>query len=217
MSDKIDLKGNYLPFYGYTVICMVSDRKGAPTHWEEYLQKAPTLRAHMAPLPSSSYHATIYDIFTQRKVPARYTSKSGLVPSSHWSSAYNMLQQDMSLAEDVCEKVKGNIQFLKKQFIIGCHPGNSIMIEGTLSNSEEVSIIEGELKNIFGDIGKSVIVHHITLGYIFKEVGDDDLKRIKEELKNLWDKVHDEIFLDTPSVHYFETMTEFLPFKDVPK
>ncbi|KAK3764318.1 hypothetical protein RRG08_008800 [Elysia crispata] len=195
---------------------MVSDRKGAPTRWEEYLQKAPTLRAHMAPLPASSYHATIYNIFTQRKVPSRYTPKSGLVPSSHWTSTYNMLQQDMKLAENVCGMVKGNIKFLKKQFKIGRYPGSGINIQGTLSISKEVSVIEGKLKDIFGDIGKPVQVHHINFGYIFKETGDDDLKRINEELQTLWDQVPDEILLDIPHVCYFETMKEFLPLKDIP-
>ncbi|KAK3764319.1 hypothetical protein RRG08_008801 [Elysia crispata] len=197
---------------------MVSDRKGAPTRCEEYLQKAPTLRAHMAPLPASSYtyHATIYNIFTQRKVPSRYTSKSGLVPSSHWTSTHNMLQQDMKLAENVCGKVKGNIKFLKKQFKIGHHPGSGISIRGTLSMSEEVSVIEGKLREVFVDVGNPIEVHHIALGYIFKEIGDDDLKRINEELQKLWDQVPDEILLDIPHVCYFETMKEFLPLKDIP-
>ena len=214
--DKIDFEGNYLPFYGYTIISMVSDRKGAPTRWEEYLQKAPTLRAHMAPLPASSYHATIYNIFTQRKVPSRYTSKSGLVPSSHWTSSHRMLQQDMSHAQDVCKKVKGNIKFLKTRINKHRHPGSAISIRGTLSMSEEVSVIEGKLREIFVDIGNPIKFHHITLGYIFKEIGDDDFKRINEELQKLWDQVPDEILLDIPNVYYFETMKEFLPLKDIP-
>ncbi|RUS84847.1 hypothetical protein EGW08_007388 [Elysia chlorotica] len=214
MSDKIDSEGNYRPFYGYTVICMVSDLNGMPRLCEDFLQKAPTLQAHMSPLPASSYHATIYDIFTQRDVPTRYTSKSGLVPSPHWTCVYSNLQQDMAQAQDDCEKVKSDWKFHKSEFNIG---SQAILIEGTVSNSAELSMVEGKLKENFGDIGKTVKRHHITLGYIFKEFGEEDLKKMKKELQILWEQVPNEILLDAPNVCYFESMTEFLRFRNLQK
>ncbi|GFO12837.1 2H-phosphodiest domain-containing protein [Plakobranchus ocellatus] len=214
-SDKIDSEGNYMPFYGYTVICMVSDRTGVPQQWTEFLEKAPVLRAHMSPLPASSYHATLYDIFTQRKVPERYTPRSGSVPSVHWTRAHNTLGKDMEVAQSKCEEVKGKIYFVKKNLKWKRHIGNSVIIEGTLTNMEEVSATESNMKQIFHEIGKPVQVHHITLGYVYKEIDDHASQAMEEELKGLWPLIQDHILLERPNVYYFETMKEFLPVKEL--
>ena len=214
-SDKVDHEGNYLPFYGYTCVCMVGDRLGAPQKCEEFIKESSVLRSYMSPLPASSYHATIYDIFTQRKVPERYSAKSGLVPSLHWTKAYNTLWRDIKLAQDQCEIFKDYITFSKTQLKVGRHPGGAVLIEGTLSMPEKVSALERNLKQIFENIGKPVKVYHITLGYVYKEVGEEAHKKIVEDLSILWDQMPKEILLAKPDICYFETMKEFIPAIDM--
>ncbi|XP_005090431.1 uncharacterized protein LOC101861409 [Aplysia californica] len=207
--EKIDATGKYLPFYGYTIINMVVEQQLHDL--ELFIKSTQTLKKYVSALPSSSYHVTYYDIFSQRKIPEKYLSRSGLVPSNHWTQSMETLYQDLGKAQTFCSELPAANAFVKKQFSLGPSPGQALLLLITLEGDAEVSQLRQKCTTVFGERGKPEF--HMTLGYTYKAIPVDALKLISKELKMLWSIIPDGVQLQKPDVYYFETMEEFLPFK----
>lgn len=69
---KINTNGTYRPFHGYTVVSMVEDDL-SPI--EEFIKNSKYISKYYSALPSSSYHATVYNIWChgQDPLPVQYS------------------------------------------------------------------------------------------------------------------------------------------------
>ncbi|CAL1544017.1 unnamed protein product [Lymnaea stagnalis] len=209
--DKIGLDGHYLPFYGFTIVSMLTDRLQMEDVIK-YIKSTEALSKYLAPLPISSYHVTIFDIFTQRSVPEKYRPKSGLVPSKHWAKALENFRSDMTESQMMCDKIQGQNSFRPNNFKFQPKLGRPLLVEGTITNYQEVTRVRNNLTSLLKkDDGNRVF--HFTLGYIYRDVDRQDLGIIDKELVGLWKLLNTEYELDQPNVYYFETMEEFIPYK----
>jgi len=208
--DKINFDGEYLPFYGYTIISMVNGHYGY-SQIEQFPKKTKTLSKYLAPLPASSYHVTIFDIFCERNVPEKYTPASGKVPSEHWTRAMRYLQEDLTAAKKICASVTKELSFKKTKLHLEKHSGGVFIILGHLTNEDLLSDVRQQLLSIFPHTASPNLKYHLTLGYLFKEIVEGDMENINKELDELWKLINDEYPLQVPRVQFFETMTAFIP------
>ena len=79
-NRKVNIDGTYRPFHGYTVVAMAD---GNFTAIEKYIQNNEVLCKYFSPLPSSSYHMTIFNIWCngQRLLPMQ---KQALIELRQW-------------------------------------------------------------------------------------------------------------------------------------
>ena len=76
---KINNQGEYLPFHGYSAISMCDPDQ--PIHQAEVFIRSSKLSQYFSPLPSTSYHMTIYNIWCIRQKP--------IPPLQRWMDANN--------------------------------------------------------------------------------------------------------------------------------
>ncbi|XP_059146571.1 uncharacterized protein LOC131934547 [Physella acuta] len=209
MSDKISPDGHYLPFYGYTIVSMLTDRYELNQIYDS-IKNTKFLSKFLTPLPISSYHVTIYDIFTQRKIPLKYTSD--LASSMKLSQNSGALKTDLLAAQYICDKIQGGITFKPKNIVFGDGPGRPFIVEGEISNLKELNSARDMFTSLF-DKDDSARIYHMTLGYVHSVVTDHDKAVIMKELQELWQLLQREYSLDRPNVCYFESMREFQPIK----
>lgn len=209
MSDKISQDGHYIPFHGYTIISMLTHRNELSKIYDS-IKNTKFLSKFLTPLPISSYHVTIYDIFTQRKIPMKYTSD--FASSMKLSQNSGALKTDLIAAQYICDKIQGGITFKPKNIVFGDGPGRPFIVEGEISNLKELNTARDMFTSLFNkdDSGR---IYHFTLGYIHSVVTEHDKPVIMKELQELWQLLQDEYRLDQPNVCYFESMEEFQPIK----
>lgn len=207
-EGKINAEGRYIPFWGYTVISMVDKPTAAV---EEYIKSTKTLSQYLTPLPSSSYHVTMYDIFSQRTPLKRYFPKScNIPPVSQWPQVVRKLGSDLSAAQEQCLGVVQNITFFKHNFNLPKAGFRGFLVEGSITNQEEVSKLRNKCSSIF-EKKDGERIFHLTLGYTFRDIDDDAMEKINEELRILWEILPAHYRLKRPNVYYFEKISEFIP------
>lgn len=59
-NKKINKNGSYRPFHGYTVVSMVKDHL---FEIENFIKNSKIISKYFSPLPSSSYHMTVFNIW----------------------------------------------------------------------------------------------------------------------------------------------------------
>lgn len=207
---KINSEGQYVSYSGYTVISLVKDYQRY-LDIEDFIRSSPILSKYMTPLPASSYHVTIFDIFSQRNIPEKYKCTSGPVPSQCWIQVLENLRSDLSAIQKICSNVSEKISFQKIKFNLKMDPGRALGIGGALSNEYLASDIRKQCFLIFPLSRRPIMKYHLTLAYLYKKITVDNMEDIKKELDKLWYLIPLEQSLLQPGVFYFEKISEFTP------
>lgn len=221
-NAKINTNGDYRKFYGWTVISMVeNDLKFI----ENYISKNNTLKNYFSALPSSSYHMTIYNLWSngskllkhQRKFIEQNFSAETVIELKNQSKHIgyfnpngcidNLLYrlyfecQKENVLSKIVLKIK-NVNFT----------GNTIQI--LLEDCEEFSKINSFRNNMISICEKddNMGKYHITLAYKYKTINDEAIIQIKEEIRILNVLLFAQtVTLNRPGVYSFEDMTYFKP------
>lgn len=202
---KVNQKGEYTPFHGWTVISNLNNNLN---FIENYLKNS-ILAKYFSPLPASSYHMTLYNI---------------------WCNGRNLLpQQKQYLKEHKEENLseKCIIQLLEQlQTEIDIHLWNplklhnySIVYSGStlaiLFNTDDNFTEANKIRNIMTDIvgiEDGMDCYHITLCYQYADICKEDVVSLAKEIKILNKMLNGHILeLNKPFVAKFQDMTEFLP------
>jgi hypothetical protein len=198
---KINDQGNYCWFPGVTVVAGVSAE--SLVFWERIqsaLKTVPGLLEHFSPLPTSSYHMTAVNLYTERWD----------MPSGNWASFlshnlpwFNGLHKEIE-SLGFHPKVKADLPLVSSIIYLPIH------LEPTQNSKIH------ELSNKFGIQNRIPEELHITLGYQYKSMSDTYRRvlqhDVQETLKPLLASLASPFELNEPKLCYFNDMTAFIPW-----
>jgi hypothetical protein len=198
---KINDKGEYGRFPGVTVVAAVGE-KNADLWSRIYatLDQSQMIKDHFALLPVSSYHMTTINLFN-----ARYTNQN-------W---HEFIQSKLDWFANLHREIlhssfQPQVVRIQPQFRDGW-----ILLK--LDLPEEQLKANSELASRMGLLDKLPDPqYHITLAYLYNDIDERELPRVKNEFVSLITKVldgyHSPILLNKPLLTYFNDMTAFIPW-----
>ncbi|KAF5288555.1 hypothetical protein FQR65_LT12008 [Abscondita terminalis] len=218
-SWKINEKGEYKPFFGYTIISMIDDPENQLQNIEEYISSS-VISQYYAPLPHCTYHMTLYNIYPFNKDP--------IPPVKKWLLAENeTVPKQAFLPEKVLKyHHAAAVEAIKK------HLGeNSLKIEnvsleisGVIKIKIELSTgQESILKSLREDLAKiyenpdANLKFHLTLAYLYKPIQSMNSDKVLEDLEHLKELVQKfkGFELKRHNVYLFDSMINFMPIESV--
>lgn len=222
-NKKINTNGEYRQLHGWTVIC---DIKNDMKFIENYIKHNNVLSKYFSPLPQSSYHITLYNIWSNGR-PLLYHQikyiehnfpfqKRKLEEFSKHQDFFNpgkcindlLYRLSYECQQNTWSEIKLKI---KKVF----YNGNTIRISvkkwPVLDKMNDIRKRLTDICNTEDGMGS----YHITLAYKYKNINEDEKKIIDNEVNMLNMLLTDQTFiLKSPSVCYFSDMKEFKPFTE---
>jgi hypothetical protein len=221
---KINSKGEYQPFYGWSVICNLNIDY---SFIYNFLNDNQLFCEYFTPLISSSYHMTVYNIWCNGQKLITHQEK---FIRKHFDDKY----------EELCDNAKkvgyfnpGNCMdnlLEELQVLINNHKwnntkitydrimysGNTLVMLFKIDDDFSVNQIrESIIKKL--DRNDNMYCYHITLGYQYKEIPESVKTQLSDEVQKLNIILQKQQFiLEKPFVCSFENMTKFKPcFKTI--
>jgi hypothetical protein len=221
-NAKINTNGEYTKFYGWSIILPVeNDLKFI----ENFIKNNNVLNKFFSGLPSSSYHMTLYNL---------WSNGNELIPHQKEFIKKNFSeieQKELEIKSKSLEffNPKGCINDLLFKLHFICDQSmitnlkfkiNKVVYTGnTLQILLESSVLFdniNKLRQVFTNVCQfddNMKLYHITLAYKYKDIDEESNKKIVHEiciLNMLLDQ--QTIILNKPFVCYFSDMKEFVPF-----
>jgi hypothetical protein len=218
-THKINTNGAYRIFFGWSVISNVATDL---TMLHNYLKHNNILRAVFSPLPLSSLHVTLYNIWAnggplldqQKQVlRLRDSANFGIYEAQSRQIGYF---NPYNCIDSLLYKIAHNIN--------ACKWGNiKLTVKGIVYNSSAIRLVFKKppkqmnecRQNIIDTVGRNdgLSKYHVTLGYIYKQITHEEKKLIDQEVNILNLLLQGQtINLKAPFVAKFEDMTKFQPF-----
>ena len=207
LENKFDEKGNPLPFPGCTIICNIP----LNTHLSDQIRNFQKKIENFNPektyfyLPPSSFHMTLFDCCNLDTENTKY-----------WPSNVDPNIDYKDIAVELNNRIENYIfpenLNLKLKMFFG---GYSIILEPFSEEDEKI------LRNCRDELSSLLKIKfenhqrytfHITLAYILRELKKDEIKKLLEFNKDLYqefDKKFPKIVLNKPEMSTFENMLEF--------
>lgn len=226
---KINEKGEYTPFTGWTAI---SNVKSHMKFIENYLNTNIILSKYFKPLPASSYHMTLYNIWCNGRpllpcqeeyIKTHFEQKKGQ-ELKKYSCVIGKYFNPGDCINQLLEKLQliinsENWYKIKLQCNSIVYNGQTltIMIDSN-DNFTQANIIRQKMIKQVG-IDDRMACYHITLAYQYSKISEEDKKSVLFEINkmNIILK-HHIIELDRPFIAYFNDMTKFIPcFQSIKK
>lgn len=214
-NRKINDKGEYLPFYGYTSISMLKDPLCKKRNIETFIRQS-SIGKYYSALPHSTYHMTLFNIYCMASTPipsvARWVDKEHeIIPETLWLPE-DVLKVQHIRAGDVLRKLGPlkiqNINFYYKS-------GLGVWI--TLDKDDEEAVIGArkDLSAIY-EHGDERLKLHITFAYLFKKLpsnNSEDFELLKKDMITLLGMLDflKHCNLDAHNVYLYNSMTNYLP------
>lgn len=220
---KINVKGDYTEYHGWSVISMVENNL---TFLENYIKTHPLLSQYVSALPTSSYHMTVYNIwsngckllphqklFLNKHFPkevkqlTEQSKKIGLFnPSGCMDELFSKLGEECRRVRDTPFQLK-NIPIYKAIWT-----GHTVqLLVGDFPELSRLNQFRSTMKTIC-DRDDKMGYYHVTLGYTFKNVPEEVECEIIKEVDRLDQLLRGQTFsLCQPNVHYFDSMAFFHP------
>ena len=219
-NAKINTNGEYRNFYGWTVISMVEN----DLKFIENFIKNSMLKNYFSALPSSSYHMTVYNVwsngrkllphqkdFIKKNFPAaehkQIEAQSKTVNFFNPKGCINDLLYKLYF---ICEQSQiVNLTLNVKEVVF---TGNTIQIlfVGTPS-FDGVNRLRQLLTDVC-EVEDRMGMYHMTLAYKYKDVDNDTTQKIMGEIDRLNVLLNGQtVTMEKPSVYYFSDMKEFVP------
>jgi len=211
MATKIDSKGNYLPFYGYSMISMCEQNPKLIELY--YILKASPLAKYFEPLNYSSYHMTIFNIWSEREKYYPY-QMSGGKPKRELSVMNTIMKPVLfRMVEKMKEYPDINTITLKNIKVYIRPRGSTLVLTVDVASDQQNEQIKNFRLWCEKQCNKSDsnLRFHITLGYVFKEVNEDiepACRQLDEWIKNNIPR----IIIGKPTPMVFTSMETFIPY-----
>ena len=211
MATKIDSKGNYLPFYGYSMISMCEQNPKLIELY--YILKASPLAKYFEPLNYSSYHMTIFNIWSEREKYYPY-QMSGGKPKRELSVMNTIMKPVLfRMVEKMKEYPDHNTITLKNIKVYIRPRGSTLVLRVDVASDQQNEQIKNFRLWCEKQCNKSDsnLRFHITLGYVFKEVNEDiepACRQLDEWIKNNIPR----IIIGKPTPMVFTSMETFIPY-----
>ena len=184
-NPKIDTEGNYLPFYGWSVISMVlSDLK----IFENIIKQNSVLNKYFSALPSSSYHMTLYNIWANHSPLISHQLKNLI--NSYDIETINIFEKNSKFGffnpngciNDLLYKLQYYCKDTWDQntFKIDAieFTGNTLQFSLIKSPSfDNVDKVRNKMK-VIADKDDGMQKYHITLAYKYKDIDLIDKNKI---------------------------------------
>ena len=206
-DNKFDDKGKALLWPGCTIICQIplhSDLSNEITNFQKKLKYFNPKETYSY-LPPSSFHMTLFDCCNVNTKNTEY-----------WPEGINKNFDYQVVAAELNKRIENYIfpeeLNLKLKMFYG---GFSIVLEPFSNKDEKI------LRNCRDELSSLLKIKfenhqrytfHITLAYILRELKEDEIKKLLEFNKNLFqefDKEFPKIILNKPEMSTFESMLEF--------
>jgi hypothetical protein len=249
-KQKINKQGEYLPFYGYTLISMLKEDTSAanstaapllefqdgstleqnsvtaplfqdgstlPTLEQiEAFIRASTIGKYYSPLPHSTYHMTLFNIYAMSSEP--------IPPVRRWMEATKEpLPETLWLEEDVLQvqhiKAGDVIRKLPSQFKIKnlkfyYKGGLGLWITLDKNSDKALSEARKELSAIYEHEDKN-LKYHVTFAYLYNDLPQenpdkDELQKDLVKLIELLQPLKNYIFTNH-NIYLYNSMTNYLP------
>ena len=221
-NKKINVNGEYTPCYGWTsVLDIKTDLKFA----ENYIKYNTIISKYFSVLPCKSYHMTLYNIWSngrrllphQQRCLKMYNEKD----LKEYASKYNDFFNPMKSMNELLYKLYYTVDKmsdwkelkLKVQSLV--YTGNNIQIQLEMKgkNIDTLNSIRKKMINIC-EIDDNLCVFHITLGYQYKTINQDDIEILQRELNTLNVLLYNYVIIvDRPRICSFKDMTSFDDFE----
>ena len=222
-NPKINDKGEYTPFYGWSVILNIdTDLKFI----ENYIKNNNMINKYYSALPSESYHMTLYNIWCngsellnhQKRVIDTNFTPDMIELLGKQSKNINFFNPKGCI-NDLLYKIYFECQENKidpvKLIIKNIYVGENIAIvfDYPSQSFDKMNILRQNIIKICERDDK-MGVYHITLAYKYKDIPPDHIKLIMKEINTLIMLLSKQtLIINKPFVSYFSDMTSFLPFK----
>ena len=206
-ENKFDDKGNPLPYPGCTIICNIplnTHLSDQIISFQKNLEKFNPEKTYFY-LPSSSFHMTLFDCCNLNTKNTKY-----------WPTDIDPDMDYKNIAIELNKRIQNYIfpeeLNLKLKIFFG---GYSIVLEPFSEKDEKI------LRNCRDELSSLLKIKfenhqrytfHITLAYILRELKEDEIKKLLEFNKNLFqefDKEVPKIILNKPEMSIFDNMLEF--------
>lgn len=216
---KINLNGEYQPFYGYTILGMLdSEYIKHATAIENFIRTS-SLKDYFTPLPTNTYHMTVFNIYVVGgpEIPpvSKWLENGDQIASNSWlpdevlckenMAAYNLLNNSPDL-----KLTKTTFKFSKKSI--------GVMVEMEDNEYKKVSNIRAELSKIYEHPDASLTRResfHITFAYgysknKFSKQNIHDLKILEQMVNSTFQL----LTIKRPEVYFFNSMDNYVAFDD---
>lgn len=189
---KLDSEGKYLPFHGFSAVCMVEDRISKFSEILSFIKNS-SLGKRFSPLPASSMHMTVSDMFTERDFD-------------------NCVEKMLETSFKNCNEIFHNIiVYLRENIIqpkikvVKLHSERTCTIELKLETNDNIDDFRSKVARTFR-LNKNGYVFHITLGYMYseQEINQEDVQILTKMVQNL------KLELEECSLVYFNSMQKFI-------
>ena len=206
-ENKFDDKGNPLPYPGCTIICNIplnTHLSDQIISFQKNLEKFNPEKTYFY-LPSSSFHMTLFDCCNLNTKNTKY-----------WPTDIDPDMDYKDIAIELNKRIQNYIfpeeLNLKLKIFFG---GYSIVLEPFSEKDEKI------LRNCRDELSSLLKIKfenhqrytfHITLAYILRELKEDEIKKLLEFNKDLFqefDKKFPKIILNKPEMSTFDNMLEF--------
>ena len=197
---KINVKGEYIPFQGVTVVASIGAQN--KEMWQkiyEELNQNRLLKQFYTLLPVDSYHLTTLNLFTER------SKKTG-----NWK---DFITGQLPFFQNINKKLEAE----------AFHPHVKLERPGVAKTLQITIQLDKEEKEKIQSLGKEFSQQknvpnplHVTLGYLYRDMGKGTRDQIFLKLQRIMKKIlasyKKPVVLDTPKLCYFKDMQEFIPW-----
>lgn len=218
---KLNNNGEYMPYYGWTVVCNVQDNLNFIEH---FLNNSEVLRKYLSPLPASSYHVTIHGIWSNGIKPL--PQQKEWVANNLNNFEQEQFYKDAKKVGKPCDE-NSIFKLLKElQIIINnsewsppklyfdriYYTGHTLGISfKDCSDLNHINNLRVNLMNHSG-VNDRMGHYHMTLAYAYKQINEADIQQLNNEINTLISGLPTQTFtLDKAFVARFKDMTEFEP------
>lgn len=211
MATKIDRKGNYLPFYGYSMISMCEQNPKLIELY--YILKSSPIAKYFEPLNYSTYHMTIFNIWYEAEKFYPYQMLGGK-PKRELGAMNTIMKPVLfRMVEKMKEYPDLNTITLKNVKLYIRPRGSSLVLTVDVASEQQNEQIQNLRLWCEKQCNKSDanLRFHITLGYVFKEVNEDiepACRQLDEWIKNNIPR----IIIGKPTPMVFTSMETFIPY-----
>lgn len=216
---KINSDGTYREYYGWTIITNVH---GSYKIIENFVGKNNVLSKYFSALPSSSYHVTLYNLWSNR-TPLLYQQKNHissevlcdkkeeLISHSNSIGFFNpdgCLDGLFSTISNMCKEHEWENVTLKVNKV--SYTGGTISISiGETGKYKTMDSLRGDLIDLC-DKDDGLRNYHVTIAYKYKNIPDEDICRIKHEISILDILLSGQTFsMEKPNLCSFKSMGSF--------
>ena len=222
-NAKVNKDGSYRNFLGYTTLAMA---KTDISFIESYIKNSPYLSKYYSPLPASSYHMTIFNVWChlfpllepyKRKLEENNCTQIKCVYRNinlnYWYDPINFMNVLMMQLDIFAKKYDWTDLKTSKVQLYANEEPISLLLHLNTKNIEKINSFRNDCSKVCEKDDANLIMH-LTLAYSYKNILQEDIDKLKEECNKLSRFVNNlEIDFFAPKAYRFNTMESYIENK----